>query len=136
MRRLTDNLHAFGQSRAAELFYSALLRVQRQALRPLFHAGGRGVVALGLRSGQPQVVGRPIRCTFFLAFSVHYYSALCLIPYAAFLASRWKPSESSFPKLLAGILGTLGAVALFSRQNLATRTMSSAFGPFLPIAPC
>ena len=67
---------------------------------------------------------------FFLAFSVHYYTALCLIPYAAFEASRWKPWKAPSAKLLAGTLGTLCGVALFSRQILAARTISSGFWAF------
>jgi hypothetical protein len=64
---------------------------------------------------------------FFLAFSVHYYSALCLVPYAAFEAFRWKPWRAPSPKLLAGGLGILSGVALFSGPILAASTISKGF---------
>lgn len=65
--------------------------------------------------------------TFFLAFSIHYYSALCLVPYVAFEASSWKPWRAPSAKLLAGILGVLCGIALFAWPILAARAISRGF---------
>lgn len=68
--------------------------------------------------------------TFFVAFSVHYYSVLCLVPYGVFEASRWKPWRMPSPKLSAGVLGVLCGGALYSRQILAASTISRGFWAF------
>lgn len=57
----------------------------------------------------------------FLAVAVHYYAILCLVPYAVWELSNWKPWRPPSSKLIAGCLGVLCAGALFSRQILALR---------------
>jgi hypothetical protein len=64
---------------------------------------------------------------FFLAFCVHYYSALCLVPYVALEISRWRYWSARSPKLFSGICGVLCGMLVFSRQILAGRTLSEGF---------
>lgn len=63
----------------------------------------------------------------FLAVAVHYYAVLCLVPYAVWEVSNWKPWRAPSGKLIAGCLGVLCAVALFSKQIVALRRVSPHF---------
>lgn len=144
-RRLSDNLHALA---SLALLSCSLLPYYGYEARPyglyfMFAAAELWlwVHAPDNRKSSTILFG----VTFFLAFSVHYYSALCLLPYAVFEASTWKPWSAPSHKLLAGSLGVLCGVALFSRQILAAsryshgfwaaphpRTLLEAFGQFFP----
>jgi hypothetical protein len=127
VRRLTDNLHALA---SLAMLSCSLLPYYGYEARPyaLFFMLAAAqfwlwVYAPDNRKSSAILFG----AAFFLAFSVHYYTALCLIPYAVFEASLWKPWKAPSAKLLAGILGTLLSVAVFSRQILGARTISSSF---------
>lgn len=126
-RRLTDNLHALA---SLALLSCSLLPYYGYEARPYALYFMLAATELWLwvhapdnRKSSAVLFG----VTFFLAFSVHYYSVLCLVPYSAFEASRWKPWRAPSPKLLAGILGVVCGGALFSWQILAARTLSRGF---------
>jgi hypothetical protein len=126
-RRLTDNLHALA---ALALLSCSLLPYYGYESRPyslyfmLVSAGlWLWVHAPDRRKSSAVLFG----VTFFLAFCVHYYSALCLVPYAAFEVSRWKGWRVPSRKLVGGCLGIVCGVALFSQQILAARTLSRGF---------
>ena len=126
-RRLTDNLHALA---SLALLGCSLLPYYGYEARPysLYFMLAAMELWLWLNTsdnGKSSTVLFGV--TFFLAFCVHFYSALCLVPYAAFETSRWKPWKAPSPKLLAGILGVLCGVALFSQQIRAARTLSRGF---------
>jgi hypothetical protein len=61
----------------------------------------------------------------FLAVAAHYYAVLCLVPYAAWEVCNWRTWRAARGKLIAGCLGVLCAAALFSRQILGMREVSS-----------
>ena len=52
---------------------------------------------------------------FFLGASFHYYFFVCLVPYALWEVSHWTPWQPPSRKLVAAILGTLGAIILLLR---------------------
>jgi len=48
----------------------------------------------------------------FLAVTMHYYAVLCLLPYAVWELSNWKPWRLPSRKMIAGILGVSCAAAI------------------------
>jgi len=127
VRRLTDNLHALA---ALALLGCSLLPYYGYESRPysLYFMLAAAELWLWVHAPDHRKSSAVLfGVTFFLAFSVHYYSALCLVPYAAFEASRWKPWRAPSRKLLGGILGVLCGLVLFSQQILAARTLSRGF---------
>jgi hypothetical protein len=126
-RRLTDNLHALA---ALAVLSCSLLPYYGYEARPYAIYFLLVAVELWLWCHTPDDGKWPaffFGLTAFLAFSVHYYSALCLIPFGAIEVSRWKPWRRPSAKLLAGGLGVLCGLILFSGQILAARTVSSGF---------
>jgi uncharacterized membrane protein len=127
VRRLTDNLHALA---SLALLSCSLLPYYGYEARPyaLFFMLAAAQLWLWVHAPDNRKSSAVLfGAAFFLAFSVHYYTALCLIPYAVFEASQWKLWKAPSAKLLAAILGTLSGVAVFSRQILGARTISSGF---------
>jgi Dolichyl-phosphate-mannose-protein mannosyltransferase len=126
-RRLTDNLHALA---SLGLLSCSLLPYYGYEARSYGIYFMLAAMELWLWLHAPDNHKWPavlFGAVFFLAFSVHYYTALCLVPYGAYEASTWKPWRAPSPKLLAGSLGILCGVALFSLQILAARTISRGF---------
>jgi hypothetical protein len=126
-RRLTDNLHALA---TLALLSCSLLPFYGYEARPygLYFMLAAAELWLWVHAANHYKSSAVLfGVTFFLAFSVHYYSALCLIPYAAFEASTWKPWRAPSRKLVAGTLGVLCGLVLFSPQILAARTLSHRF---------
>src|SRR5262249_48604261 len=64
---------------------------------------------------------------FFVAFLVHYYSVLCLVPYAAALILDRAEWRARFGKFAAGCVGVACAAALTHGPILAARQISSIF---------
>jgi len=52
--------------------------------------------------------------TFLLGATIHYYFGLCLVPYALWEATRWRPWKPPSAKLIAGTVGAIVPVAIFS----------------------
>ena len=52
----------------------------------------------------------------FVAVTMHYYAVLCLVPYALWELSRWRPWQKPSPKLIAGVVGVGLPVALLARM--------------------
>src|SRR5271157_867749 len=48
----------------------------------------------------------------FLGVSIHLYFVLCLVPYALWEFSRWKPWHPPSPQLIAGVLGMMVSIGL------------------------
>jgi len=48
----------------------------------------------------------------FLGIAMHYYAILCLVPYAVWEISNWKPWRLPSLKMIAGVLGVTCAAAL------------------------
>jgi uncharacterized membrane protein len=127
VRRLTDNLHALA---SLVLLGASLLPYYGYEARPYGLFFMLAAVQLWLwihapddRKSSSVLFG----LAFFLAFSLHYYSALCLVPYGAFAVSTWRPRSAPPPKLAAGVVGVMCGVLLFSREILAARTISAGF---------
>ncbi len=55
----------------------------------------------------------------FLAVAMHYYAVLLLVPYALWEAMRWRPWQLPSPKLMAGVVGAVVALALLLPAILA-----------------
>jgi hypothetical protein len=126
-RRLTDNLHGLA---SLALLGSSLLPYYGYEARPYGLCFMLAATELWLwvhapddRKSSSVLFG----LAFFLAFSIHYYSALCLVPYVAFELSRWKPWNAPSLKLFSGIIGVVCGILLFSTQILAARTISAGF---------
>jgi hypothetical protein len=126
-RRLSDNLHALG---GLALLMCSLLPHYGYEARPYAIFVMLAGVELWLwlhTSGSHRGSALLFGITVFLAFNVHYYSALCLVPYTVFEASRWKPWRAPSAKLLAGALGLLCGVVELSPQILKARQLSPNF---------
>lgn len=126
-RRLSDNLHALA---GLALLTCSLLPQYGYEARPygIYFMLAAAELWLWVRTprshkGSALLFG----VTVFLAFNAHYYSVLCLVPYAAFEASEWKPWRAPSVKLLAGVLGLLCGVVELSRQIMAARQVSPGF---------
>jgi hypothetical protein len=126
-RRLTDNLHALA---GIAVLSCSLLPYYGYEARPyaLYFMLAAAELWLWVHASDTRKSSAFFfGLAFFLAFNLHYYTALCLVPYAAFEASGWKPWKGPSPKLLAGILGVLCGGVLFLPQILAARTISRGF---------
>jgi 4-amino-4-deoxy-L-arabinose transferase-like glycosyltransferase len=66
-----------------------------------------------------------------LGVTMHYYAALCLVPYALWEALRWKPWRRPSPKLIAGVIGiavpaaALLPLVLSFAHEFATRAVAA-----------
>jgi Dolichyl-phosphate-mannose-protein mannosyltransferase len=126
-RRLSDNLHALA---GVVLLTCSLLPYYGYEARPYALYFTLAAMELWLwlhtpesHKGSALLFGT----TVFLAFNVHYYTALCLVPYAVFEAFRWNRWRAPSAKLIAGTLGILCGVAVLSQQILAARKVSPGF---------
>ena len=125
-RRLTDNLNGLA---AIALLTSSLLPFYGYEARPysLYFM----FVALGLWLWQntPDTKLWPLAfgLSTFAAFSVHFYSALCLLPYFAFEYARTGRLRIPSVKLIAGVAGVFCGLLVSSRQILAFREFSHQF---------
>ena len=64
----------------------------------------------------------------FLGVTFHYYFVLCLVPYALWEISRWKPWQPPSPKLVAGVVGVVVSSLLISPLIMSfSRQFSSVF---------
>uniref|UniRef100_Q01QM6 Glycosyltransferase RgtA/B/C/D-like domain-containing protein n=1 Tax=Solibacter usitatus (strain Ellin6076) TaxID=234267 RepID=Q01QM6_SOLUE len=109
-RRATDSLHGLA---AVALLTTSLLPYYGYEARPYAACFLLMAIAFWLwnhPSSGTKHVAALFGATFLLAFGLHYYSALCLLPYAM-AETRWRfPST----KLIAGGFGVLcGAAALW-----------------------
>jgi Dolichyl-phosphate-mannose-protein mannosyltransferase len=125
-RRLTDNLHALG---GLALLSCSLLPYYGYEARPYALYFMLVAIELWLWVHTPDQGWSPFLfgVTVFLAFNLHYYSALCLVPYAALEASRWQPWRAPSRKLFAGGLGLLCGVAELAYPILGARKVSPGF---------
>jgi 4-amino-4-deoxy-L-arabinose transferase-like glycosyltransferase len=125
-RRLTDNMHALA---SLGLLSCSFLPYYGYEARPyaLFFMFSAVQLWLWCHTPNNRKSAVLFGVAFFLAFNVHYYSVFCIVPYAAFEASRWKPWKAPSPKLLAGTAGLLCGVALFSMQIAASHAASHGF---------
>jgi hypothetical protein len=57
----------------------------------------------------------------FLCITMHYYAVLCLVPYAVWEISNWKPWRLPSQKMLGGMLGVLCAAVVLSGSIQASR---------------
>ena len=63
----------------------------------------------------------------FFAVAMHYYAVLLLVPYALWEISRWKPWQPPSPKLIAGVLGAVVALAILSPAILAFAPVAAEY---------
>jgi hypothetical protein len=63
----------------------------------------------------------------FMGVIFHYYFVLCLVPYAAWEASRWRPWRLPSLKLVAGVLGIGCAAVVLARQIFGAHRYSASF---------
>jgi uncharacterized membrane protein len=66
-------------------------------------------------------------CVIFMGVIFHYYFVLCLVPYAAWQASRWRRWRPPSPKLVAGALGIGCAAAVLLGQIFGAHRYSGSF---------
>lgn len=125
-RRLTDNLHALA---ALAVLTCSLLPYYGYEARP--YALYFMLVSMGLwlwlHSPNTKSWAAVFGATIFLAFTVHFYSALCLLPYMLFDATRIKHTRFPSSKTIAGILGVMFGVAFCSRQILGFKQYSRGY---------
>jgi hypothetical protein len=125
-RRLSDNLHALG---ALALLTCSLLPYYGYEARPYALYFMLVAIELWLWLHTPDQGWAPFLfgLTVFLAFNLHYYSALCLAPYAALEASLWRPWRAPSAKLLAGGVGLLCGIAELAYPILGAQQVSPGF---------
>jgi hypothetical protein len=73
-----------------------------------------------------------IGVVFFLSAIIHYYTALCLVPYAIWEALNWKPWRLPSQKMIGAVLGVLGGIAVLSEPILAARHVYNGTLPGTP----
>jgi hypothetical protein len=126
-RRLTDGLH--GLISMALLTCSFLpyygFEARSYALYFMFAALSLWVWTLG-RDGN-RTSGIVFGLIFFLGTMIHYYFFLCLVPYAAWELSNWRPWRLPSLKITCGALGVLCAALVLRRPILAARQFSPVF---------
>jgi hypothetical protein len=125
-RRLSDNLHGLA---SLGLLGCSFLPYYGSEARPsaLFFMFSAVQLWLWCHTPDNRKSAILFGLAFFLAFNVHYYSLFCIVPYAAYEASRWKPWKLPSAKLTAGAIGLLCGLALFSMQIAAARAASHGF---------
>jgi uncharacterized membrane protein len=126
-RRATNNLHALA---AVALLTCSCLPYYGYEARPyalcfLLSAIGFWLATHPHGDRKPPAV--LFGLTFFAAFCFHYYTALCLVPYAVLEASAWRPFRRPSAKLIAGVAGIFCGVAACAPFMMAARRFSHGF---------
>jgi Dolichyl-phosphate-mannose-protein mannosyltransferase len=112
IRRLTDGLH--GLIAMAVLICSFLPyyghEARSYALYFMFAALALWIWAYDKNNSRVGTVFFGV--TFFLAVGMHYYAILCLVPYAVWEVTNWKPWRLPSRKMIAAVLGVACAAAV------------------------
>ena len=146
-RRLTDGLH--GLIGLSLVTCSFVLDYGCDA-RPYAMYFMLGALALWVWTcTSPRRLGLAIcfGAIFFVGVAVHYYFFLCVVPYALWEVSNWKPWQPPSPKLIAGIAGLAASIALLSplilsfsqgfsaslfRAHVSVPELMEVFSPLFP----
>jgi hypothetical protein len=62
-------------------------------------------------------------CLFYFGMLIHYYLALCLVPFALEEALRWRPWRLPSSRFIASALGAVAGLATLLPQAIASRTV-------------
>lgn len=113
-RRLTDGLHGLIALSVATCSFLPYYGYEARSYAIYFMLAALSLWVWTYSGASKRTSAILFGAVFFAGVCFHYYFVMCLAPYVVWELLRWKPGQRPSAKLIAGIVGSLIPVVLFS----------------------